>query len=137
VLGALFIVTGYQPHTTAIWAPLFFAIQVAFSAGVAIAVSVVVVFVRDLGQGIPLMLQLGLFATPVAYGVAAVPDDWQPLYALVNPLVGVIEGYRQTILYGGGPPWRLVVPSAVGALVALVGGYLLFKRLERGVADVA
>jgi ABC-type polysaccharide/polyol phosphate export permease len=137
VLGVLFIVTGYEPRTTAIWAPLFLVIQIAFSAGVALALSVIVVFVRDIAQAIPLLLQLGLFATPVAYDISAIPVKWQPVYAAVNPLVGVIEGYRDTILYGLQPPWRLVVPSAISALVYLVGGYLIFKKLETGIADVA
>ena len=137
VLGLLFIVTGYEPRTTSFWAPLFLVIQVAFCAGVALGLSVVVVFVRDVGQAIPLLLQLGLFATPVAYDINAIPRQWQPLYAAVNPLVGVIEGYRDTILYGLGPPGVCVIPSAVSAFVVLVGGYLLFRRLERGIADVA
>ena len=137
VLGVLFIVTGYEPRTTAIWAPLFLVIQIAFSAGVALGLSVIVVFVRDIAQAIPLLLQLGLFATPVAYDISAIPERWQPVYAAINPLVGVIEGYRATILYGLQPPWRLVVPSAISALVYLVGGYLIFKKLESGIADVA
>jgi ABC-type polysaccharide/polyol phosphate export permease len=137
VLGVLFIVTGYEPRTTAIWAPLFLVMQIAFSAGVALGLSVIVVFVRDIAQAIPLLLQLGLFATPVAYDISAIPEKWQPVYAALNPLVGVIEGYRDTILYGLQPPWRLVVPSAIGALVYLVGGYLIFKKLEAGIADVA
>jgi ABC-type polysaccharide/polyol phosphate export permease len=137
VLGVLFLITGYEPHTTAIWVPLLLLIQVAFCAGVALGLSVVVVFVRDIGQAIPLMLQLGLFATPVAYDMSAIPEKWQPLYAALNPLVGVIQGYRDTMLYGLHPPWRLVIPSAIAAFVYLVGGYLLFKKLEPGIADVA
>jgi ABC-2 type transport system permease protein/lipopolysaccharide transport system permease protein len=98
---------------------------------------VIVVFVRDIAQAIPLLLQLGLFATPVAYDINAIPHQWQPVYAALNPLVGVIEGYRDTILYGLQPPWRLVIPSAISAFVYLVGGYLIFKKLEAGIADVA
>jgi ABC-2 type transport system permease protein/lipopolysaccharide transport system permease protein len=137
VLGVLFLITGYDPRTTAIWVPLLLVIQIAFSAGVALGLSVVVVFVRDIAQAIPLLLQLGLFATPVAYDISAIPEQWQPVYAAINPLVGVIEGYRNTILYGLQPPWRLVIPSAISACVYLVGGYLLFKKLEAGIADVA
>ncbi|MDQ1431293.1 MAG: type transport system permease protein [Actinomycetota bacterium] len=137
VLGILFIITGYEPYTTAVWAPLFLVIQVAFCTGVALGLSILVVFIRDIGQAIPLLLQLGLFATPVAYDINAIPHEWQPLYAALNPLVGVIEGYRATILYGLQPPWRLVIPSEISAFVVLVGGYLLFKRLEPGIADVA
>jgi ABC-type polysaccharide/polyol phosphate export permease len=137
VLGLLFVSTGFTPHPAAVWVPLLLAIQVAFCAGAALALSVLVVFVRDVGQAIPLLLQLGLFATPVAYDITAIPRGWQPVYAAINPLVGVIAGYRDTVLYGAQPPWRLVLPSAVSACVALVGGYLLFKRLEPGIADVA
>lgn len=137
VLGTIFVVTGYEPRTTAIWAPLLLLILVAFCAGVALALSAVVVFVRDLGQALPLILQLGLFATPVAYDARAVPRDWQPVYAAGNPLVGVIEGLRDTLLFGQSPPWRLVGPSALSAVAVLVGGYALFKRLEPGFADVA
>jgi ABC-2 type transport system permease protein/lipopolysaccharide transport system permease protein len=137
VLGVLFIITGYEPRTTAIWVPLFLVMQIAFCTGVALGLSVIVVFVRDIAQAIPLLLQLGLFATPVAYDINAIPTHWQPVYAALNPLVGVIEGYRDTILYGLQPPWRLVIPSAISAFVYLVGGYLIFKKLEAGIADVA
>jgi ABC-2 type transport system permease protein/lipopolysaccharide transport system permease protein len=137
VLGILFIITGYEPRTTAVWAPLFLVIQIAFCTGIALGLSVLVVFIRDIGQALPLLLQLGLFATPVAYDISAIPREWQPLYAAINPLVGVIEGYRATILYGLQPPWRLVIPSGISAFVVLAGGYLLFKRLEPGIADVA
>ncbi len=137
VLGLLFIITGYEPRTTSIWAPLFLVIQIAFCSGAVLFLSIVVVYVRDIGQAIPLLLQLGLFATPVAYDINAIPHDLQPYYAFVNPLVGVITGYRDTILYGLQPPWRLVIPSAISAFLLLVGGYILFKRLEPGIADVA
>jgi len=137
VLGVLFLITGYEPHTTAIWVPLFLFIQVVFCAGVALGLSIIVVFIRDIAQAIPLVLQLGLFATPVAYDISAIPHQWQPVYAAINPLVGVIEGYRETILYGLQPPWRLVLPALVSSLVYLVAGYLLFKKLESGIADVA
>ena len=137
VLGLLFIITGYEPRTTSYWAPLFLLIQLVFCSGAVLFLSILVVYVRDIGQAIPLLLQLGLFATPVAYDVNAIPHEWQPLYAFVNPLVGVIEGYRNTILYGLQPPWRLVIPSTISVCLLAVGGYILFKKLEPGIADVA
>jgi ABC-2 type transport system permease protein/lipopolysaccharide transport system permease protein len=95
------------------------------------------VYLRDVRHGLPLILQLGLFATPVAYGMNIVPRSFRGTYAAINPLAGVIEGYRRTILQGLPPDWGLLVPGAITATVVLVGGYVFFKRLEAGFADVA
>lgn len=137
VLGALFVVTGYELRTTAVWVPAILVLQIAFVAGVVLVLAVLAVYLRDLLQALPLLLQLGLFATPVAYGIGAIPERWWSWYAFVNPLVAVIESYRQTMLYGFGPPWELVGPALASTLLWLVGGYLLFKKLEPGIADVA
>jgi ABC-2 type transport system permease protein/lipopolysaccharide transport system permease protein len=110
-------------------------IQLTFVIGVVLAVSAVIVFVRDVRHALPLLLQLGLFATPVAYGVEAIPERLRWLYAASNPLVAVIDGYRRTVLLGQPPAWELVVPAAVTAAVVLFGGYVLFKRLEMAFAD--
>jgi ABC-2 type transport system permease protein/lipopolysaccharide transport system permease protein len=137
VLLVLFVVTGYAPRATSVWVPVILVVQVAATLGVVLVVSIVVVYVRDLGQALPLLLQLGLFATPVAYGIDAIPEGAQVPYAFVNPMVGVITAYRDTVLLGQGPDWPLFGASALGALTYLVGGFWLFKRLEGSIADVA
>jgi ABC-2 type transport system permease protein/lipopolysaccharide transport system permease protein len=137
VLALLFLITWYAPAAQSLWFPVILVVQVVATVGIVLIVSIVVVYVRDLGQALPLLLQLGLFATPVAYGVDALPEGVRSWYALVNPMVGVISSYRDTMLLGQAPPWELLGPSAVGALVYLIGGYALFKRLEGGIADVA
>jgi ABC-type polysaccharide/polyol phosphate export permease len=134
----LFVAVGANLYATMAWAPLMLAMLVAFSVGVALVLAAVLVFFRDLQQLLPVALQIGLFITPVAYGASGlVGENWRSAYAAVNPLVGVIDGLRETVLYGNGPPWSLVVPSLVAAGVWLVGGFLLFKYLESGVVDVA
>ncbi len=74
---------------------------------------------------------------PVAYGIEAIPESWWPVYAFVNPLAAVIESYRQTVLYGYAPPWELFVPATVSTALLLVTAFVVFKKLEPGIADVA
>jgi ABC-type polysaccharide/polyol phosphate export permease len=137
VLGGLFAIYGFLPKVTSLWVPVLLMVQVAFTLGVTLLVSAVVVYLRDLRHALPVLLQIGLFATPVAYGIDVVPESMQTIYVILNPLGAVIDGYRRTVLLGVGPNWGLVLPAAVSALVVLVLGYLLFKRMEAGFADVA
>jgi ABC-type polysaccharide/polyol phosphate export permease len=138
VLCLLFVVTGFVPHPDALWIPALLAVQVAFTLGLTMVMSAVIVYLRDLRHTLPIILQLGLFATPVALSIDdLVPARWQTLYVAVNPLAAVIDGYRRTILHGLAPRGDLLLVAAVSTLVFLVGGYALFKRLETGFADVA
>lgn len=134
-LAVLFVVYGTAPRATSVWVPMLLTVQVAFAVGVALLFSVVLIYFRDLRHLLPLLLQLGLFATPVAYGLDAIPADLRGLYSLVNPLAPVIDGYRRTVLLGLPPDLGLLALGALGAAVLLVGSYALFKRLEPGIAD--
>jgi ABC-2 type transport system permease protein/lipopolysaccharide transport system permease protein len=137
VLVLLFIINRFMPHLTSVWVPLLFLIQLAFTMGVTLLVSSSLVYLRDLRQVVPLFLQLGLFATPIGYGMSFIPVRFQVLYSFLNPLAPVIDGYRRTVLYGQAPDWHLVIPAAISASVVLVSGYAVFKRLETHFADVA
>ena len=137
VLGVLFLIYGVMPEPQTAWVPLLLVVQLAFTTGVTLIISAVLVYLRDLRQALPMVLQLGLFASPVAYGVEAIPDSYRLLYAVVNPLGPVIDGYRRTVLEGRSPDWGFLAPAAVSAFVVLLAGYLIFKRLETRFADVA
>jgi ABC-2 type transport system permease protein/lipopolysaccharide transport system permease protein len=136
-LGGLFAVYTFVPKATAAWVPVLLVVQVAFTLGVSLVVSAVVVYLRDLRHALPVLLQIGLFATPVAYGIDFIPGSMRTLYVTLNPLAAVIDGYRRTVLLGTGPDWALLVPAMVSAFTVLVLGYLVFKRMEAGFADVA
>ena len=136
VLLVLFAVLDFAPAVTSAWVPVLLVMQIATTFGVVFAVSAVLVYFRDLQQAIPLVLQMAIFATPVAYGLDSVPRRLQQLYALVNPLAPVIHSYRRTVLYGAPPDWDLLALGGVTTVVILVGGYALFKRLEMGMADL-
>jgi ABC-type polysaccharide/polyol phosphate export permease len=137
ILTVLFPLTGYTPKSTTIFVPLLLLVQVMFTLGVALIVSAVVVYLRDLRHALPIVLQLGIFATPVAYGIEVIPESLRWLYALLNPLAPVIDGYRRTVLLGVPPVWTLLACGAATSVAVLLIGYLIFKRLETNFADVA
>lgn len=137
VLGILFGSAGYAPRGTSYWVPLLLLVQLAFTTGATLVVSIVIVYLRDLRHALPIILQFGLLATPVAYGLQIVPARWRGLYAVVNPLGPVIDGYRRSVLLGQAPDLHLLAIAAASSAVVLCGGYLVFKKLETRVADVA
>lgn len=137
VLGVLFVITGFVPKATSYWVPLLFLIQITFSMGLALTVSAVVIYLRDLRHALPLILQLGLFASPVAYSIAdIVPSSYRQLYAALNPMAPIIEGYRRAVLFGQPPEWRLLLPAIATSVLVFVAGWAIFKRLETGFVDV-
>lgn len=137
ILVALFVAYGEAPHAEAAWVPLLLLVQLMFMVAVALVLSALVVYLRDVRQILPMALQFALFATPVAYSFDELAEDWQPLASAINPLAPIIEGYRDTVLLAQPPQWNLIGIATVASAAWLVGGYLLFKRLETGFADVA
>jgi ABC-2 type transport system permease protein/lipopolysaccharide transport system permease protein len=136
-LVVLFLVTGFVPSTSSYWAVPLVALLLLYAMGVSLIVSAVTVYLRDIRYGLPILLQLGLFATPIAYSFDKIPTAWQPLYSAVNPLAPIIDGLRRAVLFGTAPELDLVAIAGVSTFVVLGLGYALFKRLEPGFADVA
>lgn len=137
VLAVIMAVTTTAPTATVVWVPFILLVQVAATIGIVLLLSIGIVYVRDLGQALPLLLQLGLFATPVAYGFTTLSERVGTWYAAVNPFVGVIESLRASVVGGQAPPWELMGPSTLGAAAWFVVGGLTFKHFEVGIADVA
>jgi ABC-type polysaccharide/polyol phosphate export permease len=139
VLLVLFAVTGVAPKPETLWAPVLLLVLLVYTVGLTLIVSSVLVYLRDLRHVLPLLLQLGLFLTPVAYGMNVIVHTRSKLivYSFLNPVAPVIDGFRRTVLYGLPPDWELLGAGATGALLAFVGGYIVFKRLEVGIADIA
>ena len=139
VLLFLFAVTGVAPKPQTLYAPVLLLVLLVFTVGLTLLVSSVLVYLRDLRLVLPLLLQLGLFLTPVAYGMnVLIHTRWKlVLYSFLNPVAPVIDGLRRTVLDGLAPDWELLGAGAAGALLAFVVGYIVFKRLEVGIADIA
>jgi lipopolysaccharide transport system permease protein len=121
------------------WALLAVPLLVVFAVATALAVGVWLaalnVQYRDVKYTIPFLTQIWMFATPVAYPSSLVPEAYRPLYGL-NPMAGVVEGFRWALLGQGEPPTALVAVSALTVVALLVGGMYYFRRLERVFADV-
>lgn len=134
-LLVLLMVLYRQPFPMAWYVlPLVLAVQLAFTLGVGLACAAANVFYRDVRHLVALAMHLWLYATPIIYPASLVPESLRP-YVYLNPMAGVIEAYRAVLLHQQMPgPYLLI--SAVEALVALVGGYWLFKHLEFQFADV-
>lgn len=111
------------------------AIALATALGLGAILAALNVRYRDVRHLVPLLLQLGLFATPVVYPASLVPEGLRPLLGL-NPMAGVVEGFRWVLLGSATDPWPLVAVSAATALVLLALGIWIFMRLERGFADL-
>lgn len=136
-LVAVFLITGFTPRLAGLWFPVLLSIALVFTVAIAMLTAAVMVYLRDLRHALPVLLQLGLFATPVAFGLDAVPRSAQTAYVIVNPLAAVIDALRTTVLLGDAPDPARVGPAAVSALLYLATAYVVFKRLETGFADVA
>jgi lipopolysaccharide transport system permease protein len=90
---------------------------------------------RDVGYVIPFIVRLWFFLTPITYSASIVPETYQALYAL-NPMTGVVQGFRWAMLGVGSAPSTLMIASTGAALVLLISGILYFRRMERIFADV-
>ena len=137
ILAILFVVYGVVPTPEAVWVPVLVAVLVAFTCGVTLLLSACVVYLRDIRQVLPMLLQFGLFATPIGYSLEEIPRAWWPAYAAANPLGPVIDGLRRCVLLGEPPRLGLLAIAAVSSALWLSVAYLLFKRMETGFADVA
>ena len=133
-LGALMAVAGHGPPVALAALPLVILFAVVVALGVGLWLSTLNVLYRDVGHGVPFLVQLWFFASPVAYPSSVVSDAWRPLYA-VNPVAGLIDATRAVLLGGPLHPGALAI-SCGSAVVLLAGGILCFQRLERRFADV-
>jgi len=134
LLGMLFAY-GIVPGWQILALPAFILFAVATALAVGLWLSAVNVQYRDVRYTINFLIQFWLFATPVAYPSSIVPPQWRVLYGL-NPMAGVVEGFRWCLLSQRESPSPLVFVSALVVLVLLVGGLFYFRRMEQQFADV-
>lgn len=135
-LGVVFAVTHTLPAATVYWLPVVVAVQVPACLGAALLGSIVVVYLRDLRNIVPLALQLGLFVSPIAFGLEEIPSRFRLLYCFVNPVAPVIDTYRRVILYGAAPQAAPLLVGAASGLLLFVVAVRTFRRLEVGIADL-
>ncbi len=126
---------GVRPSWGVLALPLFVVLCLLTTLAVTLWLSALCVRYRDVGMIIPVLLQVWMYASPVAYPVSLVPEKWRLIYS-VNPMVGVIEGFRWALLGSNAPDFTLMAVSTLAVLVILYGGLVYFKKMERIFADV-
>jgi lipopolysaccharide transport system permease protein len=138
-LGILLLVIWYYGidvnRTSFLWLPAFVLLACTTILGVGLWLSALNVQYRDVQHVIPLLVQLWLFATPIAYPSSLLSDRWRTIYGL-NPMVGVVDGFRWSLLGTGEGPGLTVAASALASLLILIGGAFFFRRAERTFADL-
>lgn len=121
--------------TTAIWTlPLFVLLAISLALGMGLWLSALNVRYRDVRYTLPFLTQVWLIATPIAYPSSLVPERWRPLYGM-NPMAGVVEGFRWALLDTGERPGPILGVSTVVTILILVTGLHYFRRMERTFAD--
>jgi lipopolysaccharide transport system permease protein len=134
LLLAMMAFYGVVPTGAAWTLPLFLLLALATALGVGLWLSALNVQYRDVRYTIPFLTQFWLFATPIAYPSSMIPERWRALYGL-NPMAGVVEGFRWALLGTGRAPGPLLAVSVVASLALLVSGLFYFRRMERTFAD--
>ncbi len=134
ILVGMMFYFGFPPTIRILWLPAFIILALMTSLGVGLWLSAINVRYRDVRYVIPFIIQFWLFASPVVYSSTLLPERFQVIYGL-NPMAGVIEGFRWSLL-GTEPPGSLIAVSVIIVIVILVSGAYYFRRNEKTFADV-
>ena len=126
---------GRMPGIEAAWLPLLLLLGLVTALGVSLWLSALNVQYRDVRYTIPFLTQIWMFGTPIAYPSSLVPEAWRPFYGL-NPMVGVVEGFRWALLGTATRPGAMLIVSSLAALVILLTGVMYFRSTEKTFADV-
>jgi lipopolysaccharide transport system permease protein len=135
VLLVMMLVYGIAPPVTVLLLPLLAVLALLAAASVGVFLAALNVAYRDVRYAMPFVIQLWLFATPVVYPASLVPDRVRLLFGL-NPMTGVVEGFRWAFLRSGPLPWGLMGVSALTSVGLLVAGTYYFRRVEHRFADL-
>lgn len=135
VLLGMTLYYGLVPTSNVVWLPAFLILALITSLGVGLWLSTLNVQYRDVRHAVPFITQFWLFATPIAYPSTLLSEPWRTLYGL-NPMVGVVEGFRWALLDTDTHPEAIIIVSSLMAVAILIAGAFYFRRMEKTFADV-
>jgi homopolymeric O-antigen transport system permease protein len=135
ILLGMMLFYGIVPGLAILWLPLFLLLALVTALGIGLWLSALNVEYRDVRFLVPFLTQIWLFATPIAYPSSLLPEPWRTIYGL-NPMVGVVEGFRWALLGTNQAPGPMILVSTAAALLILVSGAFYFRRMERTFADI-
>lgn len=134
LLGALLVWFGVAPSVHLVWMIPMVIVTTLFALGCGLIIGALGTFLQDVLFGLPLLMQLWMLATPIMYPLNQVPASWMPLYVL-NPMVGIIEGFRAVLIGQVAPDMRLLGLSMAATILVWMIGWPLFKTLSQHFAD--
>jgi lipopolysaccharide transport system permease protein len=122
------------PTWNLVFFPLFVLMMMAVPAGVGMWLSALAIRFRDVKFAMSYVIQMLMYTAPIVYSASTIPEQYRFFYSL-NPIVGVIEGFRACLL-GGDIPWSYIIPGMFTAIILIISGALYFRRMERIFVDV-
>ena len=135
VLLGMILAYGIVPTWNMVWLPLLLLLALVTALGAGLWLTAMNVQFRDVRYAVPFLIQAWMYATPIAYPSSLLDEPWRTLYGL-NPMVGVVEGFRWALLGAETAPGPVVLVSALVSIALLVSGAFYFRRMERTFADV-
>ena len=135
MLVVLLVYYRISPTAAALWLPAFLVLAILSALGVGLWLAALNAIYRDVRYVLPFLIQFWMFASPVAYPSSLVPARWRWLFGL-NPMTGVIEGFRWSLTRQGHAPGGLFFASVTGVVVVLLSGVAYFQKMETKIADV-
>lgn len=135
LLVGMMLIYGVHPGLQMLWLPGFVLLAVSTALGAGLWLSALNVEYRDVRYVVPFLVQFWMFATPIVYPSSLLKEPWKTLYGL-NPMAGVIEGFRWALLGTGNRPGPMLAASAVASSLLLVSGAYYFRRMEKSFADI-
>jgi lipopolysaccharide transport system permease protein len=135
VLLGMMLYFGIVPNVNALWLPLLLLLSLTTSLGVGLWLTAMNVQFRDVRHIVPFLVQAWMFATPIAYPSSLLDEPWKTLYGL-NPMAGVVEGFRWALLGTDTQPGSMIYVSACVSVSLLISGAFYFRRMEKTFADV-
>jgi len=130
----VFAVLGHAPGAHAIWLPVLTLLTLLLALSIGLILGVLNVFMRDLGQAVPVVLQLFFWLTPVVYSINALPQDLQSIF-MRNPLYGLIASYQNVLVFDRAPDWPSLSNLSLATAVLLVLAMYLFRRASSELVD--
>jgi lipopolysaccharide transport system permease protein len=135
VLLGMMAFYGITPSIQIVWLPWLFLLTIITALGAGLWLSAVNVLYRDVQYVVPFLVQVWLFTTPIVYPSSLIPEQWRAVYGL-NPMAGVVEGFRWALLGSDTRPGPMLIASAMAALAMLAAGLFVFRRIEKTFSDV-
>lgn len=123
-----------KPTWNLLFLPVFILMMMSIAAGAGMWLSSMAIRFRDVKHAMPFAIRMLMYSAPIVYSAASIPESYRTWYS-INPIVGVVEGFRASIL-GTALPWEYIWPGIISATILLVSGALYFRRMERVFVDV-